>query len=53
MFEWKYRRRKKLVILLSGRVGPSKARFWADTENFDFRVKFPTRTKNLHKDPSE
>ena len=36
-----------------GELAPAKQEIGPWTGNFDFRIKFPTRTKNLRKVPAE
>ena len=50
---WNYLTLELQEAILPGESAPEKQEIGPWTGNFDFRIKFPTRTKNLRKVPAE
>ena len=50
---WNYLFLELQEAILPGESAPEKQQIGPWTGNFDFRIKFPTRTKNLRKVPAE
>ena len=53
LLPWSYLILELQEAILPGESAPEKQEIGPWTGNFDFRMKFPTRTKNLRKVPAE
>ena len=51
--QWNYLILELQETILPGESAPDKQEIGPWTGNFDFRIKFPTRTRNLRKVPAE